>query len=114
MAEKKMTYIDAINEALAGRLTEEVCDKLEALIESLAKRNAHKSGKPTKKQVENEALKAEILVKMAEVDEPMTAGAIGELFGLTPQKVAPQLNALADAGKVTKTVVKGKPLYAVA
>ncbi len=113
MAEKKMTYIDAINEALAGKLTDEVRDKLEALIESLAKRKAHKSGKPTKKQVENEALRTEILVKMAEVGEPMTAGAVGELFGLTPQKTAPQLNALADAGKLTKTVVKSKSMFAV-
>ena len=63
----KLTYVNAINAALRALNGEEIENKIEvaekliALGQSLEKRNASKSGKPTKKQTENTNVKAEIL-----------------------------------------------------
>ena len=53
----KMTYVDALNAVLNGEpVTDAVTEKLTALRDSVAKRNSHKSGKPTKAQVANAEL----------------------------------------------------------
>ena len=61
----KMTYVMALDMALASLPADfdgEAREKLEACKASYAKRNANKGErKPSKKQLENEALKGEIL-----------------------------------------------------
>ena len=74
--------------------------------------------KPTKTQVENEGLKAEILDALAEVDEPVTITGLGEICsaiaGLSNQKVTHLLTALVKDGKIVKEYVKKVPYFAIA
>lgn len=70
-----MTRIEAIDEAInLAQGNEELVEKLEGIRKSLAKKS---TGKPTKKQVENEGLKEQIAQILTNADEPMTATAIG-------------------------------------
>ena len=110
----KMTYVNAINEAMNGNLTEEVVERLEALKASLAKRNSHKATGMTKKQEANEEIKMKMVETMTEIGEAKTAGEIGSLMGISNQKASALLNQLVKAEKVAKTSVKGKSLFTVA
>lgn len=103
--EKKMTYVNAIDMALEGNLTDEVVEKLEALKVSLAKRNAHKSGKPTKTQVANEGVKDAILEFLAD-GEAHQCKAVAEALGISPQKASALLAQLVKAEKVEKFTEK--------
>jgi len=115
MTNSKMTYVDALNAVLNGNeMTPEVIEKLTALRDSVAKRNAHKSGKPTKAQVANAEIGEGILSAMEE-GVAYTCSDIGKLMGgLTSQKVSPIMKGLLDAGRVTSEKVKGKVLYRLA
>ena len=66
------------------------------------------SSKPTKTQVENEGIKANILEVLGEAEEPMTVGEI--LKGLdgdySSQKISALCRQLVGAGKVEKTIEK--------
>ena len=103
--EKKMTYVDAINMAIEGNLTNEAVEKLEALIVSLNKRNAHKSGKPTKTQVANEGVKGAILEVLAD-GEARQCKVIAEALEISPQKASALLSQLVKAEKVEKFTEK--------
>ena len=103
--EKKMTYVNAIDMALEGNLTEEVVEKLEALKVSLAKRNAHKSDKPTKAQVANEGVKDAIMEFLAD-GEAHQCKAVAEALGISPQKASALLSQLVKAEKVEKFAEK--------
>jgi len=74
--------------------------------------------KPTATQVENENLKAKILVFLATVEEPVPIKKIQEgvadLAGLSNQKVSRLLKDLADIGKVEKTYIKKVAHFALA
>lgn len=101
-----MTYVKAIEyvvENFGAEMSAEVVEKLEALKASVAKKNGAKSGKPTKTQVENEGIKAQILEVAV---EPMTATAIGEAVGIPCQKASALLKQMIEAGTVEKTVEK--------
>lgn len=112
---EKITYVDALNVVINGEpMTEQVIEKLTALRDSVAKRNSHKSGKPTKAQVANAELAESIIGEMEEgVD--YTASEIGKLMGgLSSQKIAPIMHKLCDAGRVVTDKVKGKAVYRLA
>ena len=112
---EKITYVDALNVVINGEpMTEQVIEKLTALRDSVAKRNSHKSGKPTKAQVANAELAESIIGEMEEgVD--YTASEIGKLMGgLSSQKIAPIMHKLSDAGRVVTDKVKGKAVYRLA
>ena len=115
MTNTKMTYVDALNAVLNGNeMTPEVIEKLTALRDSVAKRNAHKSDKPAKAQVANAEL-AESIVATMESGVDYTCSDIGKLMGgLTSQKVSPIMKGLDDAGRVTSEKVKGKLIYRLA
>jgi DNA-binding MarR family transcriptional regulator len=74
--------------------------------------------KPTATQLENEGLRAKILVALAEVDEPKPIkeiqGMVAELNGLSNQRVSRLLKDLVDNGKVVKTYVKKVAHFALA
>lgn len=101
------SYVDALNEVLsytvemteAGYMSEQCHDKLVALRDQVAKRNASKSDKPTKAQVANEGVKAQILDALT---EPKRCGDIAKELDLSGQKVSALLRQLVEAGKVTK------------
>ena len=115
----KMTYADAINYALTVVDNDEVKEKLEALLVSLAKRNS-KTGerKPTKTQVENDAYKATIVAYLTGADAPKCIKElqteIAELAALTNQRITHMLTDLVKVGTLTKTYIKKTPYYSIA
>ena len=112
---EKMTYVDALNAVINGNeMTEQVIEKLTALRDSVAKRNAHKSGKPTKAQIANAEL-GESIVATMESGVDYTCTEIGKLVGgLSSQKISPIMKSLLDGGRVTCEKVKGKMIYRLA
>lgn len=103
----KMTYAQAIDNAINGNITDEVKEKLEALKAQLAKRNSS-NRKPSKAQVANEALKGEIV---ATLTERKTATEVAEAFGISNQKASALLTALVKADAIERTVEKGKAYF---
>jgi predicted Rossmann fold nucleotide-binding protein DprA/Smf involved in DNA uptake len=65
--------------------------------------------KPTKAQLEAEALKPEVYALLD--DEPKSAKDIGDTLGVSFQKVTPILKALVEANQAETVTVKGKNLY---
>ena len=73
------------------------------------------SSKPTKRQLENEALKGRIAEVLS--DEGITVtGILGELNeeGLTNQKVSALLRQMVASGTAHKEMVKGKAMFTIA
>lgn len=93
-------------------------DELLAFIDhevELLSRKRSASSKPTKRQVENEALKGRIAEVLG--DEGMTVTAIlGELNedGLTNQRVSALLRQMVAGGVASKAMVKGKAMFTIA
>ena len=116
---KKMSYISAIDAVLSGAPVEgEVAERLTALRGSLAKRSASKSGKPTKTQIANEGIKAEILETLGGCVRGVTCS---ELLKLNPslaeyssQKIVALIRQLVNEGVATREVVKGKAYFSKA
>lgn len=108
----KMTYVDALNAAIATLTDAAVVEKLTALRDQQIKRNTSER-KPTKVQVENERLKGIVLDALTETPQTVTqimASAV-ELSELSNQKVSALVNALVDDGKAVKTTEKRKSLF---
>ena len=102
----KTTITDRINSIAFDTLTEDDFHFLvERALKSVRKANPNAIRKPSKTQIANKGLKADILGILS--DEGMTAKQVGDHFGLTTQKVAPQLNALVAEGLAVK-VKEGK------
>ena len=115
---KKMSYVSAIDAVLSGAPVEgEVAERLTALRGSLAKRSASKSGKPTKTQIANEGIKAEILDLMGAGKSYL----ISDMMKMFPtlaeypsQKIVALVRQLVNEGKVTREVIKGKAYFTLA
>ena len=115
----KLTYVSALTTAIENpsALTSDEIEKLSALRASLEKRNATKSHKPTKTQVQNENYSQDImrsLVKGVQYSIADIRHEVESLCDASSQKIAPIMNKLVESGKVTKEVVKGKALYSLA
>lgn len=113
---EKMTYVNALDIAINAVGAGEVADKLTALKTSIQKRNAG-DRKPTKTQVANEGLKADILAFLADgelhtVTEIM--GGVASLEGASNQKVATLVTQLVKAQLVTREEIKRKAYFKVA
>ena len=95
----KMTYSVAIDNALAGNLTDEVVERLHDLQAQLAKRGSGKKGL-TKIQKENVDKKEQILDILR--DEPgLTATEVGKAIGESCQRASALLAQMGDPnGKV--------------
>lgn len=112
MTMEKLTYVSAINYALKSingeSLSESekvaVAEKLIALGQSLEKRNASKSGKPTKTQKEN----AEVKVAIAQVltAEGQKCGDIAEAVGISGQKCSALLSQMVADCQASKYTEK--------
>ena len=118
MANKKMSYVSAIEAVLNGSAVEgEVAERLTALKASLEKRASHKSEGPTKLQRANAELAGKIADAMVEGEvygSADIAGLIPELEGATPQKISPLMKGLVANGTVVAEKVKGKATYRLA
>ena len=114
-----MTYVQAIDNALEVIDTalatdpsmwenlDVTRDKLEALKAQLAKRNSG-SRKPSKAQVANESLKADIVSALT---ERKTATEVAKQFDISNQKASALLTALVKADTIERTVEKGKAYF---
>lgn len=115
--EKKMTYVEALNVVLEGKeITAEVIERLTALRDTTAKRNA-KSDKPTKAQLAKaEADKAltETILAGLEADTDYTTAQCGEIVGVSASKAVHLMKPLVESGAVTKDTVKGSTVYRLA
>ena len=117
---EKLTYVNAINfalKAINGETLSEtekvaVAEKLIALGQSLEKRNASKSGKPTKRQTENTEVKGQILSVLTA--EGQKCGEIAEKVGISGQKCSALLAQLVEEGKVEKETVKRVSTFRIA
>jgi len=115
---EKMTNVKAIGyvvENFAEELPAEVLEKLNKIKASFENKATAK--KPTATQVENEALKAEILeVLTAGVGATVTAiqGKSEKLGAISNQRVSALLRQLVEANKVVKTTEKKKSYFALA
>jgi len=81
----------------------------------LLSRKRTASSKPTKRQVENEAVKARIAEVLTDEGQTVTQilGAIGE-DGLTNQRVSALLRQMVVGGVAHKEMVKGKAMFTIA
>ena len=73
--------------------------------------------KPTEKQVQNEACRAEILVFLTDADKPMNItdiqNGVPSITGFSNQRISRLLSALVDADKLTKEYIKGRPYFTI-
>lgn len=101
----KMTYVEALNTVLTsgeGIYSVEVMERLTALKAALEKRNANKSGKPTKAQREAAEFTNQVYEMVREIGEAVRCGDIANQMGVSTQKVSAALTKLVNAGKVVK------------
>ena len=94
--------------------TDELLTFIDHEVELLSRKRST-SSKPTKRQVENEALKGRIAEVLG--DEGMTVTAIlGELNedGLTNQRVSALLTQMVKGGTAHKEIVKGRAMFTIA
>jgi Fic family protein len=95
---EKMTITERINGIAYESLTEEDFNFLvERALKSVRKSNGTR--KPTKNQVANEGLKADIVNALG---EGLTATDAGKAVGISVQKASALLKQLVDAGEVVK------------
>ena len=100
----KMTYVQAIDNAINGNITDEVREKLEALKVQLEKRNSGER-KPTKAQLANADLKGDILAFVGDTGAVRAMDVAGK-FEISGQKASALLKQLVDAGAVEKYAEK--------
>ena len=109
----KITKRDVLNKIIAVCADDEVIvayakHEIELLDAKNEKRkNAPK--KPTKAQLEAEALKPDVIAALTE--EPKSVKDIADGLGVAFQKVTPILRSLIDEGVAEVVTVKGKNLY---
>lgn len=109
-----ITYVDALN-AVIPMVDGEVAEKLEALKAQMAKK--HTSSKPTKRQVENEQIKEEILETLLRAEGRMTVKEITEAIGkeeVTHNRVTALLTQLKKAEKVVREEEKKVAYFSLA
>lgn len=110
----KMTYVKALELALAGEMNAEVIEKLEALKGSLEKRGASRT-KETKAQREVAEFTEAVAQFLAEQSEPVRCGEIAKVMEVSGQKVSAALTKLVKAGRAVKVVGEKKvTLFAIA
>lgn len=99
----KMTYVNAIDNAINGNIDVETVEKLQALKVQLEKRRSGER-KPTKAQKENEGVKAEIVKALTA--EGRQCKDIAETVGISGQKCSALLKQIVDAGQAEKYTEK--------
>ena len=118
---KKITKKDyfagvrTIVEASTATNKDELVAFIDKEVELLNKRNASRTGKPTKKQTENEKLIETIYTTLLDLKVASTISDIQkvdlELGALSGQKISALLKKLVDTGRVVKSYDKKKAYY---
>ena len=109
-----MTKREFLNAVIAGKITEEEIAFAQKEIDALNARNAKRAATPSKTQLANEPLKAEILAKLKEINDFRTAGEVSSWFGLNDegkpkvsvQKASSLLRQLVAENALEQTEVK--------
>lgn len=116
MVAKFEGVIDLLNgKSVEGFSKEDAEVFLRERIAQTVKKNASGGGKPTKTQVENEGIKAEIVEVLGRATAPMTVKAVMEAVDIdSNQKITSLLTQLVKADVVVRTETKGKAYYALA
>lgn len=102
--------VDTIEEV--GFSKDELLENINARIEALNKKNSSSSGKPTKKQLENEGIYNNIIEIMND-NESRTVRQITDIYNatfdtdLSTNRVQPQVTKAVKNGILDRTVVKG-------
>ena len=102
--------VDTIEEV--GFSKDELLEGINARIEALDKKNSSSSGKPTKKQLENEGIYNNIIEIMSD-DVSRTVRQITDIYNstfntdLSTNRVQPQVTKAVKNGTLDRTVVKG-------
>ena len=123
MSNTRITKKDRFNQLLALSAVAENADLvafIEHEIELLERKNASASNgtrKPTKTQIANEGIKAEIVEQMSNgvsylISDMMKA--FPSLSEYPSQKIVALVRQLVNEGKVTREVVKGKAYFTLA
>ena len=100
-----MTKLELLSAIVTGAtVTAEMSEKAKAWAETLSTQAA----KPSKAQIENETVKAEILAYLGQCAEPVTAKVLAEDTGIVKGKAVALLGQLAKAGEVIAEKGKGK------
>lgn len=100
-----MTNREFFNAIINANVNDELTAHATAELGKLDKRNAQRSSKPSKTQLENEPIKARLLEILAV--KPMTASEIHEVdAGLSTQKISSLCRQLVEAGKLAVEDVK--------
>lgn len=109
----KMTYVAALEIAIATMTNAEAKEKLEALKVSIEKKNSAER-KPTATQTANEAFKADIL-KAMEVGKAYTITelmkAVPSIADISNQRVSAIVRQMVEAGSITRDEVKRKAYF---
>ena len=100
-----MTKREFFEMVIANVEVEEMVEFAKAEIEKMDARNTRRSSKPTKKQEENEAIKARILEVLS--NEPQSASQVGEKVEISTQKASALLRQI-DGLEVSELKIKGK------
>ena len=115
--ENKMTYVMALDNALALVTDEETREKLKALKVQLQKKSKSGSSKPTKRQVENaKVLQPAVLQFLATVEKAtatQVAQGVNVPFEVTTSRATSALKALEKSDKVVNSVEKRVSYYAL-
>ena len=120
MTQREMfnAMVKVVNEASVETIEEvgfskdELLEGINARIEALDKKNSSSSGKPTKKQLENEGIYNNIIEIMAD-NVSRTVRQITDIYNstfdtdLSTNRVQPQITKAVKNGILDRTVVKG-------
>ena len=121
MANTKLTKKEKFNMVLALIPAEntELVEFIKHELELLERKTTGSDKVKAKKNAENEKLKADLLVALAEYGEPVTVSDFHDkspsaVAMLSTSKLTHLLTKLKEEGKVVRTEVKKRPYYSVA
>lgn len=110
-----MTNREFLNAVIALSASEEITEHAKAMIAALDKRNAARTSKPSKTQLENAPIKEAILGVIAEMNAEVSASELHERLNISVQKASSLCRQLVEEGKLSKgeRKEKGKGLVKV-
>lgn len=110
-----MTNREFLNAVIALSASEEITEHAKAMIASLDKRNAARTSKPSKTQLENAPIKEAILDVIAEMNAEVSASELHERLNISVQKASSLCRQLVEEGRLSKgeRKEKGKGLVKV-
>lgn len=110
-----MTNREFFNAVIALSTSEEITEHAKAMVAALDKRNAARTSKPSKTQIENAPIKEAILAVIAEMNTEVSASELHERLNISVQKASSLCRQLVEEGKLAKgeRKEKGKGLVKV-